>query len=71
MEPCRQDRGPTLGELLEEALAALWTMVALWILFAGVGLAVFLVVEILAWAGLVQRAPRPRTCRPRSGSARR
>lgn len=53
MEPCRQDRGPTLGELLEQALAGLWTMIALWILFIGVGLAVILVVELLAWAGLV------------------
>lgn len=52
MEPCRQDRGPTLGELLGEAWVTVGTMIGLLILLAGGMLAVVLVVELLAWAGL-------------------
>lgn len=53
MEPCRQDRGPTLGELVEDAWASVMLAAGLGIMLAGVLLAVVLVVGILDWAGLV------------------
>lgn len=53
MEPCRQDRGPTLGELVEDAWASVMLAAGLGIMLAGVLLAVVLVAGILDWAGLV------------------